>query len=36
VDTAVMFAHDLSQMNRSQLAEIKELLQKIKTEAKPM
>lgn len=36
VDTAVMFAHDLSQMNRSQLAEIKELLQKIKMEAKPM
>ena len=36
VDTAVMFAHDLSQMNRKQLAEIKDCLQKIKSEAAPM
>ena len=36
VDTAVMFAHDLSQMNRKQLAEIKDFLQKIKMEAAPM
>ncbi|MCR5317315.1 MAG: transcriptional regulator [Treponema sp.] len=36
VDTAVMFAHDLSQMNRQQLAEVKEFLQKMKSEAKPM
>lgn len=36
VDTAVMFAHDLSQMNREQLAEIKHFLQKIKTEAERM
>lgn len=36
VDTAVMFAHDLSQMNRKQLAEIKNCLQKIKSEAAPM
>ena len=36
VDTAVMFAHDLSQMNRKQLAELKEFLQKIKSEATPM
>jgi len=36
VDTAVMFAHDLSQMNRQQLAEVKEFLQKMKSESKPM
>ena len=36
VDTAVMFAHDLSQMNRQQLAEVKEFLQKLKTGEKPM
>ena len=36
VDTAVMFAHDLSQMNRQQLAEVKEFLQRMKSEAKPM
>ena len=36
VDTAVMFAHDLSQMNRKQLAEIKNCLQRIKSEAEPM
>ena len=36
VDTAVMFAHDLSQMNRKQLAEIKDCLQRIKSEAVPM
>lgn len=36
VDTAVMFAHDLSQMNREQLAEIKHFLQKIKTESERM
>lgn len=36
VDTAVMFAHDLSQMNREQLAEVKEFLQKLKTGEKPM
>lgn len=36
VDTAVMFAHDLSQMNRKQLAVIKDCLQKIKSEAVPM
>ncbi|MEE1211797.1 MAG: helix-turn-helix transcriptional regulator [Treponema sp.] len=36
VDTAVMFAHDLSQMNREQLAEIKDCLQRIKSEAVPM
>ena len=36
VDTAVMFAQDLSQMNRDQLAEIKEVLQKIKAEAGPI
>ncbi len=36
VDTAVMFAHDLSQMNRDQLAKVKELLQEIKMESKPM
>ena len=36
VDTAVMFAHDLSQMNRQQLAEVKEFLQKLKTGGKPM
>jgi len=36
VDTAVMFAHDLSQMNREQLADIKEFLQKLKGGDKPM
>lgn len=36
VDTAVIFAHDLSQMNRQQLAEVKEFLQRMKSEAKPM
>ena len=36
VDTAVMFAHDLSQMNSDQLAKIKAFLQSIKTESKPM
>ena len=36
VDTAVMFAHDLSQMNREQLAEVKEFLQKLKSGEKPM
>ena len=36
VDTAVMFAHDLSQMNREQLAKIKDCLQRIKSEAVPM
>ncbi len=36
VDTAVQFAHDLSQMNRKQLAEIKDCLQRIKSEAGPM
>ncbi|MBR6078578.1 MAG: helix-turn-helix domain-containing protein [Treponema sp.] len=36
VDTAVMFAHDLSQMNRQQLAEVKEFLQKLKTGEKAM
>ena len=35
VDTAVMFAQDLSQMNSEQLAKIKEFLQSIKTETKP-
>lgn len=36
VDTAVTFAHDLSQMNRKQLAEIKDCLQRIKAETAPM
>ena len=36
VDTAVMFAHDLSQMNRKQLADVKEFLQKLKGGDKPM
>ena len=36
VDTAVMFAHDLSQMNRDQLARVKELLQEIKSQVAPM
>ena len=36
VDTAVLFAHDLAQMNRTQLAEVKELLQRIKAETTPM
>ncbi len=36
VDTAVLFAHDLSQMNREQLAEVKEFLQKLKSGEKPM
>ena len=36
VDTAVMFAHDLSQMNRQQLAEVKEFLQKLKTGEKAL
>lgn len=36
VDAAVMFAHDLSQMDRKQLAEVKDFLQKIKSEATPM
>lgn len=36
VDTAVMFAHDLSRMNEHQLAEVKKLLQKISEESKPM
>ena len=36
VDTAVMFAHDLSQMNREQLAKIKEFLQKLKSGEMPM
>ena len=36
VDTAVMFAHDLSQMNREQLAAIKDCLLKIKSGAAPM
>lgn len=36
VDTAVLFAHDLSQMNRKQLEEIKKLLVKIKSEGSPM
>ena len=35
VDAAVMFAHDLWQMNRRQLAEVKEFLQRIKSEAEP-
>ena len=36
VDTAVMFAHDLSQMNREQLAKVKDFLQEIKSRAAPM
>lgn len=36
VDTAVLFAHDLSQMNRAQLEEVRSLLLKIKTEEAPM
>ena len=36
VDTAVMFAHDLSQMNRDQLVRVKELLQEIKSQVAPM
>lgn len=36
MDTAVMFAHDLSQMNRKQLEEVKNLLLKLKPEVSPM
>lgn len=36
VDTTVLFAHDLAQMNRTQLAEAKDLLQRTKTETMPM
>lgn len=36
VDTAVMFARDLSQMDRDQLAKVKELLQEIKLQVAPM
>ena len=36
VDTAVMFAHDLSQMNRNQLAEVRKLLQNLKAGSGPM
>lgn len=36
VDTAVTFAHDLSQMNREQLAKVKDFLQRIKAEVAPM
>lgn len=36
VDTAVMFAHDLSKMNRNQLEEVRKLLLNIKSEVSPM
>ena len=36
MDTAVMFAHDLSQMNRQQLEELKKYLLSLKPEVSPM
>ena len=36
MDTAVMFAHDLSQMDRKQLEEVKKLLLKLKPDVSPM